>query len=436
MKLRISDEDKLRLKKIQDIDTDDLIEAAAELGFDAKTFWEFSFLEDVDLTISNLHGISFNGAVLKNVRLYQDQLDQIKITKPERIIHPNIVKRSSTWSNVAYDYPSAGVFNGPQGLPERQHAQRESLVENAVESNTNLTDLSLSSDGLSVAIDSNVFNGPSYERSHLSYASNLTYAHPASGRFRNWVINFIEWMTGRFKVLRIMRKLEKQKGKNDAADAILAAMGVNLIGIEQQVSNIPKNGPVVVVANQPHGLIDGIIVAALVGSIRSDYRIISRRSVLGFEAMERHLIPVAFPHEPEAIEQNLMMRKNAMDYLKKGGLVVIFPSGQVASSETFFGSAIEPEWATFTEKIIRRTGATVVPLFVPGQNSRIYQIANRLSITLRQAVLLNEFSSVSGKTFAPKVGDPITSERIAEYDRDPRGLMDYLRKTTLGLGDN
>ncbi len=345
MRLRISEEDKLRLQKIQEINTDDLIEAAAELGFDATTFWEFSFLEDVDLTLSNLQGISFNGAVLKNVRLYQDQLDQIKITKPERIILPNIVKRPSTLAYVGDGYPSAGAIKSAQGFPERHIAQSVRIEnQNANRSKANRFDPEISSGGLSVAIDLNALNRSSIERSHLSYSSTFTYANSVNGIFKNWVINLIEWMTGRIKVLRIIRNIEKQKYEKDASKTVLKAMGIDLIGIEEQTLNIPKNGPVVVVANQPHGLVDAIIVAALIGSIRNDYKVISRRSILGFEAMERHLLPVAFPHEPEALQQNIAMRKNATEFLKQGGLVVIFPSGQIASSETFFGSVIEPEW--------------------------------------------------------------------------------------------
>jgi len=70
--------------------------------------------------------------------------------------------------------------------------------------------------------------------------------------------------------------------------------------------------------------------------------------------------------------------------LSQGGLVALFfPSGVVASSDTIFGPVIEREWNAFTAKMIRKSGATVVPVFFSGLSSRAYQIANQLSPTLR-----------------------------------------------------
>ena len=146
------------------------------------------------------------------------------------------------------------------------------------------------------------------------------------------------------------------------------------------------------------------------------------------------MIPVPFPHEDDAREQGLEMRARAMDQLKAGGVIVLFPSGVVATSETFFGPAVEAVWNPFTARMIQRSGATVLPIFFPGQNSRAYQIANRLSPTLRQGLLIHEVMHACGRPQAPVVGTPIGPETLGPWEGRSREMVAWLRETTLALG--
>jgi putative hemolysin len=127
------------------------------------------------------------------------------------------------------------------------------------------------------------------------------------------------------------------------------------------------------------------------------------------------------------------MRKRAMSHLKGGGVVVIFPSGAVANSETFFGPAEEAEWNPFTAKMIQRSGAVVVPVRFPGQNSRAYLIASKLSATLRQGLLIHEVVHARHKPQAPIVGPVIGRDEIESWSTNSRGFMAWLREKTLSL---
>ena len=80
-----------------------------------------------------------------------------------------------------------------------------------------------------------------------------------------------------------------------------------------------------------------------------------------------------------------------------------------------------------------RVGAQVVPVRFTGANSRLYQIANRVSATLRQGLLLHEIVHSCNKPQAPVVGHPIPAERLELLKSDPRGFMAWLRDRTLGL---
>jgi putative hemolysin len=147
------------------------------------------------------------------------------------------------------------------------------------------------------------------------------------------------------------------------------------------------------------------------------------------------MIAVPFAHDPDALQKGVAMRAAAMKHLKEGGVVALFPSGQVAASDTFFGPAIEAEWKVFTAALIRRSVATVVPMHFPGQNSRAYQIANKLSPILRQGVLLHEIVHSLNKPQGPVVGHPLPHEDMQAWKDDPRGFMAWLRDHTLSLKD-
>jgi putative hemolysin len=271
-----------------------------------------------------------------------------------------------------------------------------------------------------------------YDRRSLSYAS--TFDHPVKSR----VISLIELFTGKFAILRMIRKFEKNGAPVGQGfwRAALDTMGIDLTTPQHQLDRIPKSGPVIVVANHPHGMVDGMIFADLIGRVRPDYRILTRSLLTSIdEVAGSYMIPVPFPHDPDAQRKGVEMRANAMSFLKEGGVVALFPSGVVASSGTYFGPAIEAEWNVFTAKMIRRSGAQVVPMKFPGSNSRAYQIANKISPMLRQGLLLHEIVHACNKPQGPIVGDPLTDAQLDAFKDDPRGFMAWLRNHTLNLKD-
>lgn len=271
-----------------------------------------------------------------------------------------------------------------------------------------------------------------YDRRSLTYANSFDSPMTAA------IIRVMEWFTGKLTIVRMIRKFEKRGAPTGQPfwRAALDTMGIPLLTPDEEVMNIPAHGPVVVVANHPHGLVDGMILADLIGRRRSDYKILTRALLTGIdEVAASYMISVPFPHEPDAQRKSVEMRAKAMAHLKEGGVISVFPSGVVASSDTLFGPAVEREWNVFTAQMIRRSGAKVVPIFFPGANSRWYQMANRISATLRQGLLLHEVVHSCNRPQKPIVGAPVSDEKMKMLDSDPRGFMEWLRAHTLALGE-
>lgn len=268
-----------------------------------------------------------------------------------------------------------------------------------------------------------------YDKRRLSYAGTFTNPYKAG------TIRTIEWLTAKLKLLRLIRQFERQGAPFGQPfwPQALQVMGIDVMTPDEQIARIPKSGPLVVVANHPHGLVDGMVMAELIGRVRTDYKILTRSLLTGVPEIEEFMIPVPFPHEQDARERGLEMRAACMEHLKRDGVIILFPAGKVAASETFFGPAVEAEWNPFTAKMVMRSGATVLPIRFPGQNTRAYQVANRLSATLRQGLLLYEIKSALNKPQAPIIGHPIGPDETRDWASNPRGYLAWLRETTLSL---
>lgn len=269
-----------------------------------------------------------------------------------------------------------------------------------------------------------------YDKRDLSYAN--TFTNP----FKANTIRTMEWLTGKITLLRLVRRFERMGPASGQAfwKQAMGIMGIDLLTPPEQIARIPAEGPVVIVANHPHGLVDGMVLAELIGRVREDYKILTRSLLTGVKEVSRFLIPVPFPHEENAQRRNIEMRRRAMEHLDQGGVIVVFPSGVVATSETAFGPVVEAEWNPFTSKLIQRSRARVVPVFFPGRNSRAYHIADKLSPTLRQGLLIHEVVHARNKPQAPVVGEPLERDEIERWAANPRGFANWLRDHTLSLG--
>ena len=269
-----------------------------------------------------------------------------------------------------------------------------------------------------------------YDMRRLSYAG--TFKNP----FKANTIRTIEWLTAKVTLLRLIRDFERTGAPVGAPfwPKAIRQMGITIQTPAEEIALIPKTGPLVVVSNHPSGLVDGMILAEMVNRVRSDFKILTRSLLTGIPEVEEFMIPVPFPHEDNARELGLQMRDETMRHLKAGGVIILFPAGKVAMSEGWWGPAVEAEWNVFTHKIVRSSGATILPVFFPGQNSRAFLIANKISDTIRQGLLLHEIKRCLFKPIRPVIGAPIPAEELKKWEGNPRGFLAWLREHTLALG--
>lgn len=265
--------------------------------------------------------------------------------------------------------------------------------------------------------------------------STLSFGLSGSSPVRIGVIRAVEWVTGKITLLKIVNDFEKTGRKYETTfwQKIFDILRINLDCDETDIARIPKTGPVVVVANHPFGFVDGLMLAVLVSRVRPDIKILTRAFFATLPEIDDNMVPVAFPHDEDSTLKNIAVRKKVMDHLADGGAIILFPAGRCATSQTPFGKAIEHEWNPFTAKMILKSKARVIPVFIPGQNGRAFQIVQTFSATLRQSLMMHEIKRGIGKTIRPIIGDVIDRDEIDPWVLKPRKFMDHMRKITLDL---
>jgi putative hemolysin len=271
--------------------------------------------------------------------------------------------------------------------------------------------------------------GPPCDRGRLTYAGG--FPDP----LRAGVVHGLEWATGKPRLLRLIRRFEASGVPSGQAfwARALRIMRIEVTTPPEEIRRIPASGPLVIVANHPHGLVDGVVLADLVGRVRTDYRILARPLPTDIPEIAPFMIPVPFPHEPDARRRSLEMRRRALAHLQEGGAVILFPAGGVAAANRPFGPAVEQEWHPFTARLIQRSGAAVVPIRFFGQTSRLFRVAGSLSPTLRQGLFLHEVVRALNRPQAPAIGFPLARADIAARCGDARRFASWLRDQTLGL---
>ena len=268
----------------------------------------------------------------------------------------------------------------------------------------------------------------------FSATREISYAITAKSRKGRVLIRSIENTTGRLRLIHRARGYDKDIDENNTFwDVVARRYGLSLEVVSGALSNIPAEGPVVVISNHPYGILDGLMMGKILSTARKEFRIMAHKVFSKADEISDSILPISFDGTKEAMAMNLKTRKEALKYINEGGAVGVFPGGSVSSPQRMFSRPMDPEWGTFSAKMISRSNAAVVPVFFDGFNSRRFHVAGRMSRTLRTALLVNEFKRRINKPVKIAVGEPMDRAALEAFSKDPRALMDFLRDATYEL---
>lgn len=267
---------------------------------------------------------------------------------------------------------------------------------------------------------------------------NFSYADDSMPPVKRGLIRLVEAATGQRK----LRRLYMANRRNGVAGESFFAAAVRSLAIDVRfdqaaLETIPATGPVVVVANHPYGVLDGIVISWLVQKVRSDFLVLTNAVLLRAPEIAAHVLPIDFAPTEEAMRTNIESRAAARQHLDRGGCLVVFPAGGISTAPDRLGRqrATDGPWQPFTAQLIQRSRATVVPICFEGQNSRLFQIASHLSPILRLSLIFHEVRSRIGTAMLVAIGQPIPFADLPPSP-DRQGLADQLKALTYSLAQS
>ena len=271
-------------------------------------------------------------------------------------------------------------------------------------------------------------------RSYLREPPRISYTNPDDTWLVRHFVSSIEILLGRNKIEAVYNNLkDEQFNLKTFFSSALKETEITAKYDLEKLQAVPKTGPLMFVANHPFGVVDGIVLCDMALRVRGDLRIMLHSLLCQDSQLAQFFLPIDFQETKQALKTNIRSKQLALEFLSQDIPVLIFPSGMVSTADKFgFGTVRDAPWTTFAAKIIREAGATVVPIFFHGQNSRKFHVASHIGEPFRMAMLVHEAINKFGKTVEIEIGEPLTWERLA--DRGGRQqLTDYLYQQVQSL---
>ncbi len=232
------------------------------------------------------------------------------------------------------------------------------------------------------------------------------------------------WARPFFPVRRLNRLYAgaRQHMGVSALDGFLEELDSHYEVRERELEFIPATGPAMVFCNHPFGILDGLLAGSLLLRVRSDLKILTNMALGSFPELAERCIYVdpMFGGEREAVNRKGL--RAALEHLHAGGLLLVFPSGEVAHWVTREWRVREPKWNPNMARMARLTGAVCVPMYIHGRNSLGFQLAGMVHPRLRTLRLPHELLNKRGRRVELRIGSPIQPQALAAIPDEEKAI--------------
>lgn len=261
--------------------------------------------------------------------------------------------------------------------------------------------------------------------------SNQLQTDPSEGEVLSRVAHF-PGFAGKLAPVHRVRNLYRRVQRSPEGfrlDSLLSEMRIDFRVDSADQSRIPSSGPVVVVANHPYGVLDGALLTVLLTRVRPDVKILTNFLLSDVPELKRHCIFVDPFETDRSLDSNRRASREALVWLQQGGMLAIFPAGEVSLWQMPARQVADQQWNDTAVRLVRRTGATALPVYFCGHNGVGFQLLGMIHPKLRTAFQLQEFLRQEGKTVEVRVGSPVQAEALTSLAGD-REAIEYLRWRT------
>ncbi|WP_373501254.1 lysophospholipid acyltransferase family protein [Desulfococcus sp.] len=260
---------------------------------------------------------------------------------------------------------------------------------------------------------------------------------PLGGRvpFRNSLVRLIEQPVE--KLLSLDKINTVYAALADAGCDDFFCRALELLGISYRVSDadlekIPGSGPLIVVANHPFGGIEGVILGKILTGVRHDVKILGNHLLQRISPISDRIIPVDVFNRGSSVRANASAYREAARWVRGGGALITFPAGEVSHFHLRRGRVEDRPWPSHIGALVRMTRPRVLPIFIPGRNSALFNLLGIANPRLRTVMLPRELIRKCASTLPIMIGRPIIWQKLSGFPSDEMTTR-YLRFHTCFL---
>ena len=187
--------------------------------------------------------------------------------------------------------------------------------------------------------------------------------------------------------------------------------------------NLPRGGRLIVVANHPTGIADGIALFDAIREIREDILFYANADALRCcGRFAETIIPVEWVIEKRTREKTRITLHETKLALESEKTLAIFPAGRLARVEK--GILTDPEWSQSAVSIAKKYDAPILPVRISGPNAFWFHLFDKISKELRDITLFHELLNKKNKQYQLIAGPLIYP---SELDADNRAATLMLK---------
>ncbi|MBQ7458318.1 MAG: lysophospholipid acyltransferase family protein [Bacteroidales bacterium] len=266
--------------------------------------------------------------------------------------------------------------------------------------------------------------------------SDLQKALGIKGVFGNWIARLAYRILELEEVNRIHDKFHESKGAAFSAN-VLKEVGVTCDIPSHQLERIPSEGGFLTISNHHFGGLDGLILSSVIGSRRSEYKILTTFLLSMIPNLKESFLGV--DNFSSGGTRSVSGIRAALEHISQGNPLGLFPAGEVATWQprkrrTSIGRGRVVEdipWAENIIKMIKKSALPVIPVYFDGENSKWFHILGKIHPRLRTIRLIHELFNKRGTVVKVRIGQPIQPSEIEGMQVPDLGK--YLRNRCYAL---
>lgn len=248
----------------------------------------------------------------------------------------------------------------------------------------------------------------------------------------NPLVGILYRFSGIEKVNRFYDKIDHLQD-HEFIEHVFELLGLPIEVDPEEIKKLPSEGAFITVSNHPFGALDGMALIHVVSRERKDFKVLANFLLQKIEQISSFFFAVNPFGEDQTGLSSFRGMKDALQHLKEGHPLGIFPAGEVSAYQKDLRTITDGQWSAQSIKLIKKAEVPVVPIYFDGKNSRLFHLLGVIHPSLRTLRLPAEMMNKKGKTMRLRIGKPIAAKDIAEFD-DLEQLSRFLRAKTYALG--